>query len=1191
MFKKGEWYQSLRELMIHRLGGEAVNYSHDTLRRMVEVEFGLRLLELLGLTQEPVITVSDLLTLHRLPRLHNFSDDEWRLISYARYRIPNYISRQRWRDDLREYALMPDRTKLYQVSRHTALDHQMLASTRKSLDFGGHLSAYDICIQERPSYQYSDYRMAHPGQIYYFDTYPENASRRYPVSVELPDNIIVQPPQWRSHVPNIKDNDQLERYIQTRQRRKRDSIHLDWTRDIVSESRLMESKDPDRNWAQRISEMSLQNRDGTSDLTIDGQIHTVGMVGAGKSTLVKVVSHHIVRSGEDARIAVIVPSTMDAFSFANEINKILGSDSDKPAAVVYFGWTGRDKYIRSFLNEHGDDPSHFGHRWVSQSCALMAHIAPSDMADMQSAPRPGTEPCEKLADSPLKSENDDLTRFQPPKRNIVCPFIAQCPSHQKLYDLEQARIIVTTAGALQSRLPGFFDPRRLLLADYIYEQVDIVFVDEADEVQSFEDDLFVNIVPLWNLPRGLFYAADAPVSSALRRDTLSEIEENWAFSLRDGAKYILPILRMLSRPGSQSLRYWIGRSYFSAYRLLQMAARRMIGLPDWVSTSDMTTDELEQYKFVSAIFSLLTAHDMTKIPDVEYASDDMIQQYGLHEVVYFAGKLRDLLARAVVNVPRDLEDDLLRLIRHILEVIGLNLVDTLTKLEHQIEKYSERDGYPYVSATERETEKTFAHKLMFCLLSAGLDREIRALVYNADAQPSTVSGILDVRDFNPNFRSTHARLPIAYTGSVFGTYYASGDRKPEHHKGERGEQETLARLEYVNPGRELLLQFHELYRLFGIEGPHVVFLSGTSYLPDSSRWHIRTPIGAVLKANTTWSDTIRDLSEYTFSPVVDEDNQPIRVSGAGKTSSDSDQAKEDALRQIARYWGHNETLENQLDDLRRRGDELACWQDRDRLLLFVNSYTQSEILGKAIRQYSSFGETSVQWLTPGSDEDVVDGISRASIENVASSETRILVAPLSAIGRGHNILTLDRTKAAFGATYFVVRPLNPPGDVNGIAAEINNYGAKWLNPDNPDERIAQMQYISEQETELRRLALEYWHHAEQRTYYSRLNPQERHDLGATTLGRFVQAAGRLVRGGVPMLVHFVDAAWAPISADRIAGKHRKSDTPQTSLLVEMVCRLRAYTQPHDLYGSILYQPFTGLLHTQNLYFNEDNCND
>lgn len=1191
MFKKGDWYQSLRQLMRHRLGGEAAHYAHGTLRRMVEVEYGLRLLQRLGLSNEPIITVPDLLTLHQLPGMTHFGEDAWQLMAYARYRIPNYISRQRWRDDLREYALLPDRAKLYRVDSVVPPDSQTLTNISDPVDFVEHLLAYDTCIETRPPYYCSDYRMATSGNVYYFNAYPEHNLRRYPVSVQLPDEIVIQQPDWRSEVPDTKDEQRLERYIQTLQKRKRKPIALDWTADIVSESRLMQEKDPQRLWEKRISEMNLSSSASRSQFVIDGQMHMVGMVGAGKSTLVKAVSHHLVRTSEETRIAVIVPSTMDAFSFANEMNEILGCDWDKPAAVVYFGWTGRDKHIRSFLNEHGDDPEHFGHRWVSQSCALMSYISPGDMADMQSAPRPGTEPCEKLADSPLKPEAEEIDQFQNPERNISCPFIAQCPSHQKLYDLEQARIIVTTAGALQSRLPGFFDPRRLLLADYIYEQADVVFVDEADEVQAFEDDLFVNTVPLWNLPRGLFYAADAPVSNALRRDALSEIEENWAFSLRDGTKYILPILRMLSRPGSQSLRYWIGRSYFSAYRLFQMVARRMIGLPDWVSVSDMTASEAEQYEFISAVFSLLTARDLTKIPDVEYASEEVVRQYGHPEIVYYAGKLRDLLARAVANIPRDLEDDLLRLMHRMLAAINLNLADTLARLEQQLQEVGEAEGFRYVSSIDHETDKSLAHKLMFCLLAAGLDREISTLVYNADAQPNTVSGVLDVRDFNPNFRSTHARLPIAYTGTVFGTYYASGDRKPEQYQGERGEQESLARLEYVNPGRELLLQFHELYRLFGIAGPHVVFLSGTSYLPNSSRWHIRTPIGAVLQANSQWSDTIQELSEYAFSPVFDKDNKPVRVSGAGNTSGDSDQAKEDALRQIARSWGDKSTLEKQLEELRERGNELECWAGRSRLLLFVNSYLQAEVLGKAIRQYSSLDEEYVQWLTPGADEDATDGISRAAIESVASSQTRVLVAPLNAIGRGHNILTLDKSRAAFGAVYFVVRPLNPPGDINGIAAEINNYGAQWLDAIKPDARIAQKHHIYEQETELRRLALEHWHQGERRTFYSRLTAQERYDLGATTLGRFVQAAGRLVRGGVPMLVHFVDAAWAPMSAERLGGKHRKFDTPQTSLLVEMICRLRDYTQPGDHYGSILYQPFTGLLNTDNLYYNEEKCDD
>jgi hypothetical protein len=1190
MFKKGEWYQNHRKLLKHRLGTNTQAYNDASLRRMVEVEYGLRLMQILNLLNEPIISLPDLLTLHELPALRHFTDGEWQLLMFARCRIPNYLSHQRWRDDLREYAMLPTAAMLFGISKELSLDEQVVGQLNKKLELADHLSAYDDLIKARPPYQRSTYNPASAGAIYYFDVYPDKSNRRHPVSISLPEDLSISAPLWYAKVPKTTDDASLERFIKSQQKEQRKPIVLNWESHIVAESRLMQAQDPVRKWEKRIGEMRLNNETSDGDLVIDGQVHLVGMVGAGKSTLVKTIAHHLVRTSEEIRIAVIVPSTMDAFSFANEINEILACDWDKPAAVAYFGWTGRDKHIRAFLNEYGNQPKHFGHRWVSQSCAAMSLMPVGEMANLQSAPRPGSEPCETLADSPLRPESEDIEAFKAPERNTSCPFIAQCPSHQKLRDLKSARIIVTTAGALQSRLPVFFDPRRLLLADYIYEQTDLVFVDEADEVQAFEDDLFVNMVPLWNHPQALFYATDASVSAALRQDALSEIEENWAFSVRDGAKYILPILRTLHQTGNSSLRTWIGRSYFSAYRLFQTIARRMIGLPDWVSPHDMNPVETERYELLSAIFSLLTAHDMTKLPDVDLASEQEILRFGSQQVVRYACKLRDILARAVANIPRQFEEELLRLMEAILSDLDLNLDESLAKLEDSLRE-TDAEKPRYLPADERETKQSLAHKLMFCLLAAGLDREIRALVYNSDAQPSAVSSVVDIRDFNPNFRSTHTGLPTAYTGSVFGTYYSPDERRPEQNKGDRGEQEVLARLEYVNPGRELLLRYHELYRLFGIHGPHVVFLSGTSYLPDSSRWHIRTPIGAVLEANPQWSDTIQSLSEYFFSPALSKDKRPIRVSGAGETSDESNLSKDEALREIARYWAEKKTLEKQLLDLEERGRALEVWSDRSRLLLFVNSYDQAQILGKAIRQHSSLKDEEVQWLTPSDDEKRFDGVSRASIESVASSQLRVLVAPLSAIGRGHNILTVDKSKAAFGAAYFVVRPLNPPGDVNGIAAEINCYGAQWLDKNKPSPHIAQKQYIFQQETELRRLALEHWHKGERRSYYKHLSAQERHDLGATSLGRFVQAAGRLVRGGVPMLVHFVDAAWAPISAERQLGKHRKNDTPETSLLVEMICRLAQYTRPEDKYGRILYQPFTPMFQTNGLYYSKEKCNE
>ena len=523
-----------------------------------------------------------------------------------------------------------------------------------------------------------------------------------------------------------------------------------------------------------------------------------------------------------------------------------------------------------------------------------------------------------------------------------------------------------------------------------------------------------------------------------------------------------------------------------------------------------------------------------------------------------------------------------------LDEIDVDIEDSLHNFNIKHAETSISESKPSVQPAE--TPKSLSHKLMFCLLAAGLDREIKMLVYNADAQPDLVASVLDVRDFNPNFRTAHTALPVAYTGSIFGTYYTPDERQPEQSQGNRGQHEALARLEYVNPGRELLLRFHELYKLFGIFGPHVVFLSGTSYLPHSTRWHIRTEINTVLEANPVWRDTIRDESEYHFSPARDADNSSIRVSGAGSTTHDYSRAKEDALRGIALYWAKEKTLESQLRDLEERGKTHKFWADRARVLIFVNSYEQASIMGKAIRQYSKdFDDEHVQWLKPSDDENSYDGIARASIERIARTNIKVLIAPLAAIGRGHNILTEDATHAAFGAVYFVVRPLNPPGDVNGIAAEINAKGESWLSEPHP--AIASQERIYKQETELRRLALEQWHRGERRTYYNRLDQSERSDLGATTLGRFIQASGRLVRGGVPMIVHFVDAAWAPVSAERQAKKHRRKDTRRTSLLVEMICLLKQYTHPDDPVGNILYQPFLGLTKINGLYYKETDCNE
>ncbi len=82
-------------------------------------------------------------------------------------------------------------------------------------------------------------------------------------------------------------------------------------------------------------------------------------------------------------------------------------------------------------------------------------------------------------------------------------------------------------------------------------------------------------------------------------------------------------------------------------------------------------------------------------------------------------------------------------------------------------------------------------------------------------------------------------------------------------------------------------------------------------------------------------------------------------------------------------------------------------------------------------------------------------------------------------------------------------------------------------------------------------------------------PSLRRSMAATMAAIVIQASGRLLRGGVPLLAYFLDAASAPGSASL------KSDTNQTSLLVEMINIIGEYCQ--NPIGQTLFDPLNTAL--------------
>lgn len=89
--------------------------------------------------------------------------------------------------------------------------------------------------------------------------------------------------------------------------------------------------------------------------------------------------------------------------------------------------------------------------------------------------------------------------------------------------------------------------------------------------------------------------------------------------------------------------------------------------------------------------------------------------------------------------------------------------------------------------------------------------------------------------------------------------------------------------------------------------------------------------------------------------------------------------------------------------------------------------------------------------------------------------------------------------------------------------------------------------------------------------FQQLTKDERSVLCWTQLVSICQIIGRLVRGGVPAVVHFLDVKFAPNSAIG------EQDSETTSLLVAIIKVLEPYIESEDILARSLYGPFLNAL--------------
>lgn len=934
-------------------------------------------------------------------------------------------------------------------------------------------------------------------------------------------------------------------------------------------------------WEQRLAGVRFAPRDATGtnyteadQVELDGMVHLAGMVGAGKSTFMTLVAVWAARRDKPLRTTLVVGDV------AEQLRLCALFDVLDIAAAPVLGATTREQHAQRLhrrlaargldnLLDH-DDP---GFDLLSTACPVSglrgAEGDPLQYRDapctrlhpepQRGTPEPETVVLEEwVPDSRATAPRLSDTPDRLPGRPHGCPLWAECPRHAAARAQVDALVwVANPASLVQSQVPAHLNDERLRQLELACLRSDLIFVDEADSVQMTLDRLFT--------PSGTLVRPDTDSwLDQLNRYKIEELSRRARLPLTDGqvAQWnralgavtlaVDPLCALLIK--DEDLRTWADPAYFSPWTLQQ-------NLLD-----DLFRDVTRRHRPEAA-------------RQVSSADDAAVDSAGLYEGYDDVAHEPGLAPHLVLSPARRLLEDAWDAFRDdpfgegdALVPLARLLVDTADALLHHMaagrtrERVRELAGrlvdqvreevraqQPAPAAPASEPPKDWwdalSLRLSFLLLLSTLHHRLERLTFlwphveaalRLDSQGKELARRVPL-DYAP-------LVPEAPMGNILGYQYLP-DGEERDDAGRRGG--TLRFFRCAGVGRELLLNLNSLGAdpSTGRGGPHVVLMSGTSWAGESSRAHIRVPVSLVLKPTDT---SLAAVARTSFATrfLYDRDGRPMSLSGTPPRDRLA-QAVAMARRLGEPGPGGTSVL----------GQEISRISEttRRRALILVGSYREAEAVAEALHRFDAWrgkvsalirddearGVGGLIGTASGQPDDSPATLRRGDVARFADDDTaEVLVAPLLAVERGHNILN-EEGKAAFGTALFLARPHPRPDDLDLSVFAVNDWLSGMLRDEPRSDDLDGPHTLTELwEKEgsfdaaaraLRHQGRREWRRLLNRRYaYSSLPAWEKRAFAWDQLVTLWQVIGRLVRGGVPARVVFVDAAFAPRLARQLA---------------------------------------------------------
>lgn len=1131
-----------------------------TASRLCEAELGLYLMEQL-IPGHPAEAGWTLLGGYPFARAIDAvtTPEQERMLQVARHLLWPLRRPRSWTLALDRYAQVEDRLRGYVLDGPGDT-----ARRRRPAIAAQRWGAYAAALATPPPFVMQGTPVAAPGLYRFRERPARNGAELLWTSVELPEALPALPgAEHELGTPLAGGGKPLR-------------VRWDELADTAAwmDAELAARNEPPGRWAYRFSRVGLSVRDtersdftGAEILTIDQMLHIVGMVGAGKSTLRDVLAVWAAQHG--------LRSTLVVSDVAEALHLVALFTSLGFTAAPVLGASTRERHVQRM------------HRRLAArgNASLLAHDSPAfdylstacplDALRGVEAPDPlrfTDAPCASLYPARRKDQERRLSALAPPpddeeeddrprSKRHSCPLWHQCPRHHAARELVAADIwVATPASLIHTAVPSQQNPERLRYLELACRRSDLIVVDEADRVQMQLDIMFAPATTLaGKAPNSWLDEVHARKIEELSRSGRTQLSDGdvrrWTAavnSVTSATDRIYEILLM--RP---DIRRWVEADYFSAWTLQQKLIDEWFGPEEGPGQPD--------------------AADVLDRPGPEWDDprhDEPADQSPGDSTERSSGPREDSGQRAlVIKILDEFRDDplgdndkhsaeasaLIQLTRHLLHAAGTTNVRQIVR-----EQLLALSGQPDPAVITYDTKKAredakrklgeqcrqFEFTLLLSVLHTRLDT-MTEMWPRVEAALNLVgtSNALSRRppeDYRP-------LVPESPMGNILGFQFQPDSSSREPQSGE------LRFFRCAGSGRELLLGLAGLTAADGLPAPHVVLMSGTSWAGTSTRYHVLTEVGAILSPP---QDELDAIDRTTFTPcfLKDDAGKPLKLSGTKPHLRP--RVLEQMLSQLARPRPDGSASPMQA--------ELAAIDDdsRRRLLLLTGSYDEARRAadyletierwaGRVCRLVSDDAEQDHLWREAAHAPSVPQGapgaLRRGDVATFAETGAEVLVAPLLAIERGHNILN-DEGTAAIGSVFFLARPHPRPDDIGLAIQAVNDWAARMLRDGSFRELVRDEDTLDAAGKEFRHQARAKWRHLlNQPMAYSRLGQEEKASFTWDQLVVIWQVIGRLVRGGVPARVVFVDSPFAERQARGLTG-----DTAETSLLASMLHVLAPY---------------------------------